>query len=69
MAKRPVSPPPPGARFADIPSTCAGFGLSRSTVYRLLDREAIRAVKVGKRRLIDLRSLDAFMAECAGGEL
>lgn len=63
--RKPVSPPPPGARYADIPSTCAGFGLSRSTVYRLLDREEIRATKIGKRRLIDLRSLDEYMAGCA----
>jgi excisionase family DNA binding protein len=62
---RPASPPPPGARFADIPAICAGYGLSRSTIYRLLDREEIRATKVGKRRLICLRSLDQFLAEHA----
>ncbi|BDG71757.1 helix-turn-helix domain-containing protein [Roseomonas fluvialis] len=62
---RPASPPPPGARYADIPAVHAGYGLSRSTIYRLLDREEIRATKIGKRRLIDLRSLDEYMAGCA----
>jgi len=39
--------------------------LSRSEIYRLIDREEIQSVKIGKRRLILRNSLESFVASLA----
>lgn len=58
---RPISAPPQGALFAPIPAACARAGIGRTTVYRLIGEGRIVALKVGRRTLVDLASLDRFL--------
>ena len=48
-----------------IPVGCRVSGLGRSTIYRLLDAGEIDSVKVGKRRLIILASLQTRLTQTA----
>jgi excisionase family DNA binding protein len=54
------SPPP---RFVGVQDVADVTGLSRSTVYALLDDGTIRSVRLGGRRLIPTEARDAFVAE------
>lgn len=44
-----------------IPETCFSTGLSRSTIYLLLQEKKLRAIKVGNRTLIPADSLRNFL--------
>ena len=54
----------PTTRWATIEATAAYASLSRATVYRLIDRSLIASSRVGTRRLVDLRSVDAHLEQC-----
>ncbi len=41
---------------------CASYGLSRSTLYRLLGEGRLRAVKVGRSTLVEVESADALFS-------
>lgn len=49
--------------LASVPQACAYLGVCRSMVYRLLQRGEIPSVKIGARRLIPWRALQAYVAE------
>ena len=45
------------------------FGWSRATQYRLLTADKIKAVKVGRKILIDLRSVRTYLASLPPAKL
>ena len=54
---------PPGL-WASLEKAAASISVSRATIYRLIDRGHITAVKVGTRRLVDLDSLARYLDRC-----
>jgi excisionase family DNA binding protein len=62
-----------GARFCGVGDVVEETGLSRRTVFRMLDNNEIPSTKVGARRLIPRRALDDWMdsleAEACEGSL
>lgn len=50
------------ALFCSILETARMLGRSRSTTYELMDAGSIRSVKLGKRRLIEIASINSFAA-------
>ncbi len=48
-----------------IPTGCSMSGLGRSTIYRMLDAGEIESVKIGKRRLLILASLQKRLTQTA----
>jgi len=59
-----VTPVPdiPAATLCSIPSALARTGIGRSFLYMRLAAGEIRSVKAGRRRLIDVASLDRWAA-------
>lgn len=54
-----------------LPEAAQRLRISRSSLYRLMDRQELPSVRVGGRRLISSRMLDAFIArleETANGQ-
>jgi excisionase family DNA binding protein len=51
-----------GKLYATIPQSCERYGLGRSNLYRWIGRGEIRALKLGRRILIEIASADAFFA-------
>ncbi len=47
-----------------IPDACHITGVQKDTIYRAINRGELRSLKVGRRRLIRLESLNAWIAEC-----
>lgn len=45
-----------------VPQAARMLGISRSKFYRQMQRGAIRAVKAGKRTLVPIASLNAYLA-------
>ena len=45
-----------------IPQACERIGLSRSTLYELLNQRQIPSIKVGRRRLVRIEDLDRWLA-------
>jgi len=54
------------ARFLSVAELADELGIARSGAYRLLDRKALPAVRVGKRLVVERCAVEAFIA--AGGE-
>jgi excisionase family DNA binding protein len=46
-----------------INDAVAMSGLGRSTIYKLIDSEKLRSVKIGKRRLVIRESLESLLLE------
>lgn len=44
-----------------LPEAAARLRISRSSLYRLFDRGEIKSVRVGARRLVSLRTLEAYI--------
>ena len=58
------------ANLLTLPEAAQRLRISRSSLYRLMDRQELPSVRVGGRRLISVRMLDAFIArleEAANG--
>lgn len=59
-----VVPPPPAdisePLLVTIATTCTKLGVSAATVWRLLDRNELESVLVGRRRLIRYDSIKAL---------
>ena len=53
---------PPGKVYATLPQFCERYGAGRSTAYRLIGQQKIRAIKLGRRVLIEIASADAYFA-------
>ncbi|WP_267359293.1 MULTISPECIES: excisionase family DNA-binding protein [unclassified Methylobacterium] len=45
-----------------VPETCFSTGLSRSTIYLLLQEKKLRSIKVGNRTLIPADSLRGYLS-------
>lgn len=56
---------PPVAVVATIEQTCRLFQTTRPTIYRMLDRHELASVKLGRKRMITVRSIDALLANTA----
>ena len=54
-------------RWVSIEAASFYCSVSRATVYRLIEREDIVASSIGSRRLIDLDSIDDYLARRRGG--
>lgn len=50
-------------RMASVEQTGKMLGLSIPTVYRMLERQELESVKVGRRRLIRMSSIEALTGE------
>ncbi len=48
--------------LTSIPKTCERAGIGRSFMYERLTDGSIRSVKAGRRRLVDVASLDQWVA-------
>ena len=46
-----------------VEAACEYVGISRPTIYRLMDRGAIPSLHIGRRRLILKQHLDAYLQE------
>ncbi len=55
----------PDARFVGVSQAHEVLGLSRSTVYLMLENGTLRSVRFGGRRLIPVEELDRFAKELA----
>jgi excisionase family DNA binding protein len=49
-------------RAYDINEAAAAFGLSRTTLYKLIGVGTLRSVKIGGRRLIPVDAIEALLA-------
>jgi excisionase family DNA binding protein len=63
MAMPETSDVAPEAQFVGVETAHAVTGLSRSTIYTLLDDGNIASVRFGVRRLIPVDELDRFVSE------
>ena len=59
MSRRPA----PERLTYTVPDVIAALGLSRPTVYNLINSGELPSLKVGKRRLIRAEALDRFLAD------
>lgn len=50
-----------GARLLNIEEASNYLNIGRSTMYSLLNTKKIKAIKIGKRTLIDIMSLNEFI--------
>ena len=48
-------------RALHVNDAAAYIGVSRGNLYKLIGEKRVRAVKVGRRTLLDVASLDAFI--------
>jgi excisionase family DNA binding protein len=48
-------------RLLNAKAAAGYLSISRSNLYLLVQKEAIRSIKLGGRRLFDIRDLDAFV--------
>ena len=48
--------------LATIPTACDFLGIKRTTLYVLMNANAIRSVKLGKKRLVDVSSMELYAA-------
>lgn len=55
--------------LVSIPEACQRTGVGRSFLYERLADGSIRSVKAGRRRLVDLASLQAWAASLPQSEL
>lgn len=54
--------PPPARRAVSVNEAAESLGVSRTTMFGLLESGEVRSVKVGTRRLVPVVALDAFLA-------
>ncbi len=59
-AKDPNSSHRPKKVFASIDETCGATGLGRTTIYQLINDKVLESVKIGKRRLVVVESIEAM---------
>ncbi|MGH9107291.1 MAG: helix-turn-helix domain-containing protein [Acidimicrobiales bacterium] len=57
-----VERPAPQPRAVSVEVAARLLGLSRSSLYELLERGALRSVKVGGRRLVPVAAIDDFLS-------
>lgn len=55
----------PTPRMASVEQTGKMLGLSVPTIYRMLERNELESVKIGRRRLIRMASIEALTGDKA----
>jgi excisionase family DNA binding protein len=60
---------PPDPLHASIVDVCRRHGCSRTLLYKLMSEKKIRAVKLGRRLLVDVASADSFFASLPQAEI
>ena len=55
---------PGDAKYSTVADTIRSRGVSRTGLYRLLASGDAKAIKLGRSTLVDLESLDAYLASC-----
>jgi excisionase family DNA binding protein len=55
----------PAPRMASVDDTATILGLSVPTIYRMIERNELSTVKVGRRRLVRVSSIEALTGEAA----
>lgn len=53
-------------RLVSYAAACAYLSISRRSLERLVARQAIRSIRLGRRRLIKSEDLDRFVAQAKG---
>ena len=54
---------PPVRLLLTVPETSEALGVSRSAVYELMDRGAVRNIKIGRSHRVLITSLEEFIAQ------
>jgi excisionase family DNA binding protein len=52
-------------RALHVNEVVAAYGISRSTIYNLINSEKLKTIKIGKRRLIPVESAEALLQDGA----
>ena len=52
-------------KYVSTSAACKAYGLGLSTLYKLLGSGQVRSVAIGRRRLVELASMDAYYASRA----
>jgi excisionase family DNA binding protein len=55
----------PERRALSVMETARAVGLSRATIYRLIEQNRLVTVKIGSRRLVPVASLDNLLEKAA----
>ena len=58
----PTVPSSPPRLLLPIPETCTTLGVGRSTVYAMAGRGDIEIVRIGRRALVPMASIEAYVA-------
>lgn len=58
-------PPNPDPVFLSVKATAQALGLSKPTIYVLLNEGVLRSTKIGKRRLVSFDSVQELAAKAA----
>ena len=53
-------------RLICVSDACTRYGVSRSTIYRLVDRQQIRLIKIGRASRLDIHEIDHFFGIAEG---
>jgi excisionase family DNA binding protein len=55
----------PERRALSVMETARAVGLSRATIYRLIEQNRLATVKIGSRRLVPVTALDNLLEKAA----
>lgn len=55
----------PAPRMVSVDDTAIILGLSTPTIYRMIERNELSTVKIGRRRLVRVSSIEALTGEAA----
>jgi excisionase family DNA binding protein len=47
----------------DIPETCRELHISRAAVFRLIARKELDSLRIGRRRLVTVSAIEAYIAK------
>ena len=53
----------PERRALSVMETAKAVGLSRATIYRLIEQKRLATLKIGSRRLVPVAEIDALLAK------
>jgi excisionase family DNA binding protein len=49
-------------RLLSIPEVCKRLGIGHWSVYKQINKKALKTVKIGKRRLVSVKALNDFIS-------
>jgi len=69
MSQNMLGQEPATIRLALSPEqAAAALGVGRTTVYQLIASGRLRSLRVGRRRIVPMAALEAFLVEAAGDD-